>query len=40
MNVFECIFPKMPNNYQFDLEEEEVPNRYPLIVFGLGSSGI
>jgi len=30
----------MPNTYQFDLEEEEVKNRYPLVVFGLGSSGI
>ena len=40
MNVFECILPAMPNEYQFDPEDYTVQDRYPLIVFALGSSGI
>ena len=30
----------MPNSFQFDPEDDEVEDRYPLIVFALGSSGI
>lgn len=30
----------MPNSFQFDSEDSEVQDRYPLILFALGSSGI
>jgi hypothetical protein len=40
MNVFQCILPEMPNSFMFDPEDSEVQDRYPLILFALGSSGI